>query len=115
MLLQGDDVELAPLFDVATGLAYDPPAGGSRALSMSIAGQLDPARVTPDTWKRFCETVSVDETPVLEKVREVAEVVPHAMAEALAEIDNWDGAASDVSARLLPAVRTHAHAVLRGL
>lgn len=115
VLLQGDDVELAPLFDVATGLAYDPPAGGSRALSMSIAGQVDPARVTPDTWKRLCETVSVDETPVLEKVREVAEVAPDAMAEALAEIDDWDGAASDVSARLVPAVREQARTVLRAL
>lgn len=115
VLLQGDDVELAPLFDVATGLAYDPPAGGSRALSMSIAGQIDPARVTPDTWKRFCETVSVDETPVLEKIREVAEVAPDAMAEALAGIDDWDGAASDVSARLLPAVREQARTVLRAL
>lgn len=115
VLLQGDDVELAPLFDIATGLAYDPPAGGSRALSMSIAGQLDPARVTPETWKKFCEAVSVDEAVVLDKVREVAEVAPGAMAEALAEIDDWDGAASDVSARLLPAVREQARSVLGSL
>ncbi len=115
VLLQGDDVKLAPLFDVATGLAYEPPAGGARALSMSIAGEFDPAHVTPDTWKRFCEAVSVDEATVLDKVREVAEVAPDAMAEALAEIDDWDGAASDVAARLLPGVREQTQTVLRAL
>jgi serine/threonine-protein kinase HipA len=115
VLLDGEEVELAPLFDVASGLAYDAPAGGSRALSMSIAGQVDPARVTQDSWKRFCEVVSVDEAVVLDKVREVAEVAPGAMAEALTEIDDWDGAVSDVSARLLPAVREHARSVLRSL
>lgn len=82
---------------------------------MSIAGQADPDHITSETWKRFCEAVSVDEAPLLAKVREVAEVAPSAMAESLAEIDDWDGAASDVSARLLPAVREHARAVLRAV
>lgn len=115
VLLDGDDVELAPLFDVATGLAYDPPAGGPRALSMSIAGQSDPDQVTSETWKRFCEAVSVDEAPILAKVREVAEVAPAAMAEALADVDDWDSAASDVSARLLPALHEHARTLLRAV
>lgn len=113
VLLDGDSVRLAPAYDVASGLAYEPRPGTGRVLSMSIAGELDATAVTRDGWNRFADENRLDPHSVLDRVRHYAEVVPGAMQAALDEADDWDGAAPELAARLLPAVRSHVDAVAR--
>jgi serine/threonine-protein kinase HipA len=115
VLLDGDHVRLAPVFDVASGLAYGTSGDGRRILSMSVAGEFDADRVDREAWVRFAGENGLDEGRVLGRVGEIARAVPEAMADALAEVDDWDGAASELGARLLPAVRKHTVAVVRGL
>lgn len=108
VLLDGEQVTLAPLFDVASGLAYSGPTGSPRALSMSVGGIFDAARIDTEAWKRFAAENSLDEEALLGRITEIAATVPDAMSEVIAEVDDWDGARSELTARLIPAIREHA-------
>lgn len=111
VLLDRDGVRLAPLFDVASGLAYEPGVGGGRTLAMSVAGEFDARAVTGEQWRRLADENRLDPEDVLDRVRRYAQTVPAAMRAALAEVDDWDGAARALADRLLPAVDHHVAAV----
>lgn len=113
VLLDADEVHLAPVFDVASGLAYSYRAGDDRRLAMSIAGELDPSAVTGDTWRRFADDNRLDPAAVIDRVHRYAETIPGAMRAALDEVDDWDGSARTLASRLLPAVESHLAAVTR--
>lgn len=116
VLLDGDSVRLAPLYDTATSLAYDVRPGVGRVLSMSIDGVFEAGDVTPDRWRRFAEAQRLDETWVLDVVRRVAELAPAGMRRAFDEVeDDWDGRAAALRSRLLPAVEERARRVLAEL
>lgn len=110
VLLERDTVRLAPLFDVASGLAYDAHAGGRR-LAMAVDGELDPAAVTGEHWRRFADTNRLDPAGVLERVRRYSDLIPAAMRQTLADVEDWDGTAGALAARLLPATEAHLLAV----
>ncbi|HEY0188804.1 MAG TPA: type II toxin-antitoxin system HipA family toxin [Cellulomonas sp.] len=113
VLLDHDVVRLAPLFDVASGLAYAYRSGDDRRLAMSIAGQFDASAITGETWRRFAGENRLDLDAVLERVHRYADVVPGAIAAALEPVDDWDGTTAALAGRLLPAVGSHLAAVLR--
>lgn len=101
VLLDGDSVRLAPLYDVATALAYAPHQGEVRPVAMSIGGCADAARIDREHWKRFADDVGVAAETVLDRVAEVRERAPRAFLAALDEIeDDWDGQVADVRSRL---------------
>lgn len=107
VLLDHDSVRLAPIFDVASGLAYDPPPRAGRALAMSVAGVFDPTKATGDDWRRFAAENRLDPDDILDRVRRYADVIPAAMRTAIDEVDDWDGTARTLAERLLPAVESH--------
>ena len=101
VLLDGDSVRLAPLYDVATALAYTPHQGDARPVAMSVGGCADAARIDREHWMRFADDVGVAAETVLDRVAEVRELAPRAFVVALDEIeDDWDGQAADVRSRL---------------
>jgi len=111
VLLGVDDVELAPLYDVATALAYDP-VGGVRTLSMSVGGVMDSNQVGRREWERLAADLGVDAERVLGLVERLVADVPGLVETALDEIvDDWDGQVADVRGRLMPRVAEH----LRGV
>lgn len=109
VLLSGDDVELAPLYDVASGLAYDIQPGSRRALSMSVGGTFDADSITADHWAEFAESARLDADKLIERVDAMRHEAPDAFATALDEIDDVDGHATALRARLLPALEARAH------
>lgn len=107
VLLAGEQVELAPLYDVASGLGYG--AGGQdRALSMSIGGTFLLEEVTLDAWRRFAETARLDDARLLDRLAALADAVPAAFENVLAEVDDWHGRATSLRERLLPRLRRQA-------
>lgn len=106
VLLDGDSVRLAPLFDVASGLAYDSGREG-RVLAMSVAGAFGADAVTGKEWRAFADENRLDTDAILDRVRRYAEAIPAAMGAALDEVDDWDGSAKALGERLLPAVERH--------
>ncbi|WP_418275748.1 HipA domain-containing protein [Isoptericola jiangsuensis] len=104
VLLKGDDVRLAPLYDVASGLAYEMRPGSRRALSMSVGGTFDADSITAGHWAEFAESARLDTEELLERVHTMRQGAPGAFATALDEIDDVDGHAAALRARLLPAL-----------
>src|SRR5699024_8293855 len=95
VLLEGDQVHLSPLYDVASGLGYDA-GGGQRKLSMSIGGTFLLAEVTGETWRRFAQSARLEDGRVRARLAEIAQQVPEAFEAALAEVDDWHGQARDL-------------------
>ena len=107
VLLEGDQVELAPLYDVASGFGYG--AGGQdRKLSMSIGGTFLLDEVDADAWRRFADVARLDDERLLTRLAAMADAAPAAFESALAAVDDWHGQAADLGERLLPRLREHA-------
>jgi serine/threonine-protein kinase HipA len=109
LVLEGDRVQFAPLYDVATSLAYGPPGAGPRRLSMQIGGTFEASSVDDDTWLRFARENRLDHDRVLDRVDHVRGGVVDAFDAAVLEMaaDDWDSQVSEVAQRLLPALATH--------
>lgn len=58
LLLSGSSVRLAPLYDLNSYLAYSDGAGS--ALSMSVGGEFEAARISASDWLRFAPALRVE-------------------------------------------------------
>ncbi len=114
VLLHEDNVKLAPLYDVATGLAYDR-TDNRRPLSMSIGGQLDALKVGGEDWQRFADDLQIDANTVLERVAEFTDETASAVTAALNAVDNCDEQVAELQARLAPALNAHLLGLARRL
>ena len=88
ILLLGDIVRLAPLYDVASGLAYERrhrPGMGEAA--MSIGGERHFGRVERRHLEAFAVATSQDAASLVDRTRELAAAIPDAMADALDDSD----------------------------
>lgn len=87
VLLAGRHAELAPLYDVASGLVVD--ASGrlryARA-AMSIGGENRFGEAETRHWQKFATACSLPSEQVEQMVRDLAERIPDAMADAIADI-----------------------------
>lgn len=99
VLLEGDSVALAPMYDVATGFGYTVTQGRGRWTSMSVGGSFELDRIDLDAWRRFAGQARVDEGVVLDRVREFSERAPDEFALVLAEFDR-DPSAAELSRRI---------------
>jgi serine/threonine-protein kinase HipA len=86
VLLSGNQVRLAPLYDVASSLPYDPTGDDSdlRKTAMAIAGQRNFGRVDSNNWHKFALRSGVDPGRLLDRVLELSERIPDAVATAAA-------------------------------
>ncbi|MCL3860881.1 HipA domain-containing protein [Actinotalea sp. K2] len=111
VLLDGEEVTLAPLYDVATGLAYDQPAE-QRVASMRIGGTFAFAQMDAAAWHRLADEVRVDRDELLARARQIAQLVPSAVSTALDELGG-DPDAEQVRRRLEGPLAEHARGVVR--
>ena len=58
LLLSGQAVRLAPLYDINSHLAYSDGSGNS--LSMSVGGEFRAERITLDSWLRFAPALGIE-------------------------------------------------------
>jgi serine/threonine-protein kinase HipA len=101
VLLDGDSVSLAPIYDVASGFAHDPPASGRRVVSMSVGGVFELDGIGRDAWSRFADAAGLEAGRIADCVAELAALVPDALASALDDVDDYEGHVSVLRARLL--------------
>jgi serine/threonine-protein kinase HipA len=109
VFLKGDEVEFAPLYDVATGLAYEVEDGNGRTLAMSISGEFDANLIGKGHWKEFALRARLDPDDVTERVMQIVNGADAAFNRALAEsaTHDWDGQVADVTNRFRPALMQH--------
>ena len=88
ILLVQNQASLAPLYDVASGLMINDGKGGLRyrRAAMAIGGKSVFGEVTGHHWKKFSLNIGMNPEFVLKTVREIAERLPDALNDALAEL-----------------------------
>lgn len=88
ILLSGSQVRLAPLYDVASSLPYDPTEDDSdlRKTAMAIGGQRRYGQVTARNWERFARRARLDDGRLMDRVTVLARDLPDAVASAIDEL-----------------------------
>ena len=107
LLLIGNQVRLAPLYDIASGLPYDrgPAGSGMRRLAMAIAGEKHIDRVAGRHWDALASIVGLDPAGLRARVVELAVVLPDAMSDEIADVPL--AAREELRTRLLDRVSAH--------
>jgi serine/threonine-protein kinase HipA len=105
LLLAGDEIRLAPLYDVASALPYLPEQ--KLALAMKLGGSYRLRSHTPSTWTKVASELGLPADAVVERVRHLAGVLPDAFRDAAAQPD-VRALASPLPRRLLDCVSARA-------
>ena len=117
MLLVQNQASLSPLYDVASGLTIDDGRGGLRyrRAAMAIGGKSVFGEVTGRCWKKLAANVGVSPEFVFNAIRKMAEQLPDALSDALAELPKEVSGRELVVSSLLPGVQRMATDTIRGL
>ncbi|MGJ6127412.1 type II toxin-antitoxin system HipA family toxin [Mycolicibacterium sp. Y3] len=87
VILLGNRVTLAPVYDVASVLPYNPnPASGLSRVAMPIAGKSKFGTVDLATIAKFADKAGTDPDRLVARTREMAAALPDAIAAAAADI-----------------------------
>lgn len=93
LMLSGEDVRLAPLYDLNSHLAYSDGAGND--LSMAVNGSFGAADVSVDDWTRFATRLRVDSAWLRDEISRQSDGLLDAMVRATKsdDIARYDSAA----------------------
>ena len=114
LLLSGDQVRLAPLYDVASALAYPDFHAPKFKMAMKLGGTYLASRVGNTQWRRVAAQLLLDELALLARVRQMAVDLPAAMSQAAGEPSVSD-LSSPLPARLTDLVAARCQVLLRHL
>ncbi len=106
VILDGLDVILAPAYDIASSLPYDPSRGSGLArIAMPIAGRSKFGEVTLRHIEKFAGAAGTDPDRLVARTREMAAALPDALAQV--DPDATDDAMVALRADLVDAVAEH--------
>lgn len=116
LLLSGGRVRLAPLYDLASSLPYDPVDDDSdlRKTAMAIGGRRRFGQVTRRNWDRFCRRAGMDPDQFLDRIGQLATDLPDAVASALDSVPAA-GPRDQLRVRFLDRLAEHLRQVVREL
>ncbi|GGE64000.1 type II toxin-antitoxin system HipA family toxin [Nesterenkonia cremea] len=84
VMLSGDQVRLAPLYDVASGYPYDSSTQtGLRFAAMRIGKESQFGKIEPRHWERFAAETGLDAKALCARVYELATILPDAVSDAI--------------------------------
>ena len=108
LLLAGNQVRLAPLYDIASALPYDDSKGHDLRLAMKLGGDYR-LRATdrPGTWAKVARELNLDVALVTSRVADLVRRIPGAVTRAAAD-PAVAGIGSDLPDRLCESVTTRA-------
>jgi serine/threonine-protein kinase HipA len=107
LLLAGDQVRIAPLYDVASALPYDDMYMAKLKLAMRIGGQYVIGKIERRHWMRFATVAGFDPEEAIRRIDDLAARTPDAFADAIKSASVRD-LESPLPQRLLDAVSTRA-------
>lgn len=105
VLLVGQQVRLAPLYDVASAFPYDPPASDPFRLiriPMKVNGENQVGRLTRSHWAAFARKSGLDPDWMQEQVSDQAQRLPDAVSESFNDLQETGAEVTALSQRLLP-------------
>ena len=106
LLLAGHQVRLAPLYDLASSLPYDPTDDDSdlTKLAMAIGGERRFGRVTDSHWAKLAARAGIDPQRLVDRVHELARQIPDQLSDAAVTTPSTD---REIGAHLLDRVVIH--------
>lgn len=110
LLLEGPQARLAPLYDIASALAYDDFHPPKVKLAMKIGGYYLLSAIGPRAWTRLAEDLHLDRDLVLNRVSDLIDRVADAFAKAAAAPEVV-ALGSPLPARLVDAIGARAASV----
>ncbi|WP_435113409.1 HipA domain-containing protein [Nocardiopsis synnemataformans] len=102
---------VAPLYDLATGLAYDA-RKVDRSVALSIGGERIASRIRRHQLRKAAETLGLDPELLIGRVAMLAEAFPKAFEESLGGLADSAPGAQEVAERALPALQAHTRHIL---
>ena len=107
LLLQGDAVRLAPLYDVASALPYSDTHIPKIKSAMKIGSHYKISSIRRHSWEQLAADTGADPEWIIERGRELANGVVHAFHDA-ADHPSVKALAGPLTAKLLQTIETHA-------
>ena len=101
---------VAPLFDLATGLAYDSDVVDRKA-ALAIGGERWASRVYAKQWDKAAATLSIDPDAMRHRVADLAQRFPEAFESAITEANGVAGV-DDIAERTIPRLDAHCAVIL---
>lgn len=106
LLLSGDDVRLAPFYDIASALPYDDMPLQKLRLAMKFGRHYE-LRTTPSTWRQLAADLGLSEQEVRRRAGELVERAPEAFV-TVARVGDVSRLDSPLPSRLADAVAVRA-------
>jgi serine/threonine-protein kinase HipA len=107
ILLAGAQVRLAPLYDIASALAYDDMYVPRLRMAMRIGGEYAVEATSGRHWRRFAQANLLDPDETIERIDDLASRTPDAFA-TVAEDKAVKALQSQLPARLVDQIATRA-------
>ena len=107
MLLAGAQVRLAPLYDIASALAYDDMYVPRLRMAMRIGGEYGVEATSGRHWRRFAQANLLDPDETIERIDDIASRTPNAFKTA-ADDEAVKAVQSQLPARLADRIATRA-------
>jgi serine/threonine-protein kinase HipA len=102
----GDEVRLAPLYDLSSQLPY--PELIPQRVAMKIGEHYDIQRVGLEDWQKIARACTVEESSLIAMITEMAEAIPNEISAARDQA-LVDGLSEDTIAPLAGQLTRHAH------
>ena len=102
---------VAPLYDLATGLAYDA-RKVDRSVALSIGGERIASRIRRHQLRKAADTLGLAPELLIGRVAMLAEAFPRAFEEALQGLAGFVPGAQEVAERALPVLQAHTRHIL---
>ncbi len=109
VLLNGPQVRLAPMYDVASSLAYDEFHHPKLKMAMKIGGEYGLTALSGRHWRRFATANRLDPERLVDRIDALAQRLPDAFASA-ADSDGVRELGSGLPGRLVQRVADHVSA-----
>lgn len=102
---------VAPLYDLATGLAYDN-RNVERSVALSIGGERIASRIRHHQLRKAGRTLGLEPELLIGRVAMLAEAFPKAFEECLDRLAGSAPGAQEVAEKALPALKAHTRDIL---
>jgi serine/threonine-protein kinase HipA len=107
VLLNGAQVRLAPLYDVASSLPYDDMYQPKLKMAMRIGGEYTISKIERRHWARFASSIGFDPDRLVQRIDRIAANAADAFAE-VARTEAVRAVRSELPERLVTEVAAHA-------
>lgn len=104
-------IAIAPLYDLATGLAYDS-RRVERTVAVSIGGERMVSRIRYRQWEKAADKLGLESELLIRRVRTLARHFPSAFEQVLSDLPSEVPGITEIAERTIPPLAAHCQLIL---